>query len=459
MTEKDVINHQPFQITELALTNFKCFEEQSFHFPGQFTVLVGDNGAGKTAILEALNVGVGAFFQGIDGHKVPPIDSDYARIVQHEMGQALTLESQYPVSVRCTGVWQGRKVEWTRVHDGEGEIHPFQFPLQFPTYFPKQRTETPTLASIAQNLQKQVRQGAPVTLPVIAYYSTGRLWRSVGKGSLDDIEEPGSRFKGYDNCLNPASHTDTMKRWFKTQELIALQEQETNTALEAVKNAITNCIQDLEHVFYNIRQGDLLATFTDERTLPFGLLSEGFRNMLAMVVDIAQRAAILNPQLEADVAEKTPGIVLIDEIDLHLHPRWQRRVVEDLRRAFPRIQFIATTHSPFIIQSLRPGELIDLNQDPTGEYVNKSIEDITEDVMGIPIPQRSERYNQMFAAAQEYYRVLEQAEGANPEEINRLKQKLDELVEPFSDNVAYHAFLQMERLAAGLDGDNDNEAN
>jgi predicted ATP-binding protein involved in virulence len=235
--------------------------------------------------------------------------------------------------------------------------------------------------------------------------------------------------------------------------------QETNVIYEAVKNAITNCVQDLEDIFYSIRRDDLLATFTDERTLPFGLLSEGFRNMLAMVADIAHRAAILNPHLEVDVAQKAPGIVLIDEIDLHLHPRWQRRVVEDLRRTFPRMQFIATTHSPFIIQSLRPGELVDLNKGPTGEYVNRSIEDITESVMGIEVPQRSERYNQMFRAAQEYYRVLEQAEGASQQEINRLKQKLDELVEPFSDNVAYHAFLQMERIAAGLDGDNDDEAN
>ena len=119
------------------------------------------------------------------------------------------------------------------------------------------------------------------------------------------------------------------------------------------------------------------------------------------------------------------------------------------------MQFIATTHSPFIVQSLRPGELIDLNKGPSGEYVNRSIEDITEEVMRIELPQRSERYQLMYEAAQEYYEVLEQTKKASPQEIEQLKRRLDELVEPFSDNVAYHAFLQMKRLAAGVRDDDE----
>lgn len=123
----------------------------------------------------------------------------------------------------------------------------------------------------------------------------------------------------------------------------------------------------------------------------------------------------------------TPGVVLIDEIDLHLHPKWQRRVVDDLKKTFTKIQFVATTHSPFIIQSLREGELINLDKPTaTEEYENKSIEDITEYVMGVDIPQRSERYQKMMEAAQEYYRVLQDAKDAHPERIEELKTKLDE---------------------------------
>jgi predicted ATP-binding protein involved in virulence len=171
--------------------------------------------------------------------------------------------------------------------------------------------------------------------------------------------------------------------------------------------------------------------------------------MIGMVADIAYRCVTLNPQFDGEAARLTPGIVLIDEIDLHLHPKWQHRVVEDLKRTFPKIQFFATTHSPFIIQSLRDNELINLdNRD--GEYVNGSIEDIVEDVQGLGLPQQSERWKNMMEAAQEYYQVLEQAENVSEEEIEKLKHRLDELSMPYSDDPAYQAFLKMERLARGL---------
>ncbi len=101
--------------------------------------------------------------------------------------------------------------------------------------------------------------------------------------------------------------------------------------------------------------------------MPFNYLSDGYRNMVAMLADISYRAIRLNPHLEQDAAKKTKGIVLIDELDMHLHPKWQRRIVQDLQNAFPDMQFIATTHSPFILQSLESGQVIDLNLDQEDE--------------------------------------------------------------------------------------------
>ena len=146
-----------------------------------------------------------------------------------------------------------------------------------------------------------------------------------------------------------------------------------------------------------------------------------------------------------------------------------------MQEAFPNIQFVATTHSPFIIQSLKAGEVIDLDQKmsidqvgvaplgvaapaPTKAFSDRSIEDIVEDVMGVSIPQRSKRYEEMYAVAKEYYLLLEQGVKANQEEKEALKVQLDQLSAPFSDNVAYHAFLEMERIAAGLGKSNSSEA-
>src|SRR4029077_15483251 len=113
-------------------------------------------------------------------------------------------------------------------------------------------------------------------------------------------------------------------------------------------------------------------------------LSSGQRMMLAMVADIAIKCVQLNSYLLSEnntddptiVLRGTPGIVLIDELDAHLHPKWQRHVVDDLKRTFPNIQFIATSHSPFIIQTLQEGELISLDNQPLIQFGNKGIEEI-----------------------------------------------------------------------------------
>ncbi len=83
-------------------------------------------------------------------------------------------------------------------------------------------------------------------------------------------------------------------------------------------------------------------------------LSDGFRSILSMVADLAYRMVRLNPQLGEKAITNTPGVVLIDEIDMHLHPLWQQTVLLDMQRAFPQIQFIVTTHSPQVISSVPP---------------------------------------------------------------------------------------------------------
>lgn len=171
--------------------------------------------------------------------------------------------------------------------------------------------------------------------------------------------------------------------------------------------------------------------------------------------------AQLNPALGELAVEQTPGVVLIDELDLHLHPSWQRRIVNDLKRTFPKVQFIVTTHSPFIIQSLEEGELRRLHEVDDDEvvsreeFVNKSIEDISENVMELTDVQRSEKLNEMYKVAQEYYKLLQEGKDASDTKLEELKLKLDQLESLYSEDVAYYAFLQMERKAARLGREQD----
>jgi len=101
-------------------------------------------------------------------------------------------------------------------------------------------------------------------------------------------------------------------------------------------------------------------------------MSDGERSLLAMMVDLCRRLVLANPELDDPL--QGAGVVLIDEIELHLHPQWQREVVEKLRRSFPRIQFVLTTHSPFVIQSVHSGdELILLDGQPLAQLENKGV--------------------------------------------------------------------------------------
>jgi predicted ATP-binding protein involved in virulence len=422
------------KIHQLEVINFRGFEHQTFHFSDQFTVLIGENGTGKTALIDALAIGADALFAGFNEVSSRPISDNEVRRVRYEMEQISIIQPQYPVLVSCQGVVDGHEISWERSVEKAGRR----------SYLKPRK-----IVDISKKLQERVGKGEDALLPLVAYYGTGRLWLQKKEESVKTVK-PSSRMAGYVDCLDPASNQKVLLGWFKTMEIAALQRGESLRVLDAVKAAIANCIENCHSVKYDILEDELIATLKDGRTLPFRMLSDGFRNMLGMVADIAYRAAVLNPQLGSEAAQKTPGIVLIDEIDLHLHPKWQRRVVDDLKAAFPTIQFVATTHSPFIVQSLREGELINLDPQPPEEYHDKSIEDIAENLMGVELPQKSERYLEMMKAAEEYYRVLQEASYASPERIEELKAKLDELTIPYSDDPAYQAFLKMEREAAGL---------
>lgn len=433
------------KIHTLQLRNFRKFEDYTFQFHPDFTVLIGDNASGKSSVLDALAVMLGTYIPKYqDGVVKGGIKNKDARLRIFEKYDQVTLEQQKPTFLNAHGTLHENELEWKRKLGDRGK-------------------DARNLTLIGEKDFTDVSNGEDVDLPILLYYGTGRLWDVHRKVP---IGKPESRMVGYRNCLDPKSDHNLFEKWFSQLELSALQNNKNIAVLEAVREATKMCIPGAKRFYYDVANGALMIEFENEGYCLFDNLSDGYRNMVAMVADIAHRAARLNPHMGANVATECSGVVLIDEIDLHLHPKWQRHVVGDLQKAFPKIQFIVTTHSPFILQSLDPGEVIDLNEindestinsnqkiaepSPKGEYSNKSIEDIVEDIMGIEMPQLSRRYQDMYSAAIEYYQLLQDAKDSDLQKKEELKRKLDELSAPFSDNQAYHAFLEMERMAAGL---------
>ncbi len=431
------------KISTLRLKNFRCFENREFSFGSRINLIIGDNATGKTTLLDGLAVGLGSLFLGMPDPASPrSIQRDEARLAFYRHGDVWTAEPQYPISVTCIGEAAGRQGQWSRaVTKRDGRT---------------MRFEAAWIRRQAEHLTERVRLGEPVVLPVVSYYGTGRLWMQLRQRQIETLK-PDTRFMGYLDCLNPASDVKRLLAWFKTQEIVALQRGVPSTTLEAARRAILNCVADAQHVGFDVARDDLIIRFGDH-SLPFRYLSDGYRNVVAMAADIAIRCATLNPHLGEDAARDTPGVVLIDELDLHQHPRWQRRVVDDLLRAFPNVQFFGTTHSPFIIQSLRPIDgvlLVNLDNPRAGDFTNKSVEDITEEVQGVPLPQRSKRFRDMMEAAEEYFTILDKAGDIPPQEKEQLKTRLDQLSMPYSDDPAYQAFLRMQRNTSGLDGNGE----
>jgi len=433
------------KLHSLLLNNFRRYEIALLHFHPNFTVLIGENGKGKTTVLDAIAIMLRTYFQG-SGITTGQggIKKSDARVVLQEKGGQVFLEQQKIVFLNADATIHGNKIKWYRFIGDRGG-------------------RAKELVDIGLKDRERITTGNP-DLPLLLYYGSGRPWNIHRKV---ETEKPGSQLDAYRYCLDPKSDHKAFEKWFKKLSLSALQKRKRSPALDVVEKSVISCIPDAEKFYHDAELDQILIKLTSEGYVYFSNLSDGYRNMVAMVADIAHRASRLNPHLEVEAATHTKGIVLIDEIDLHLHPKWQRRVVRDLQNTFPAMQFIATTHSPFIIQSLDAGEVIDLNRSvdpelvtlfpdgiaapgPADTYSDRSIEDIAEEVMGVEIPQRSERYQQMYEVAKRYYELLEQAQGASENEKAKLKAQLDELSAPFSDNIAYHAFLEMERLAAGL---------
>lgn len=443
------------RIERISVQNFRCFEKYELRLAPRFTLLIGDNGAGKSALLDIIGIALGGFMQKIPHGPSRPIATEDVRRQDFALAgrngeKTVSPSREYvgPVNIAARAVTQdGKALEWGRSRRRAATKVTFTMPG--------------TLGPFVDGLVSKVSVGRHVVLPVIAYYGTGRLWNQSKFGLRTGGGR--SRFAGYNDCFEPAAQQLHSFRWFKTNELAILQKGVKRPAYEAAKHAVTAMIPDAHLTFWDVEWNELRIVYEavgKQRTIPFKHLSDGYRNMVGIAADLAHRMATLNPHLRGKALQDTPGIVLIDEIDLHLHPKWQREVVGRLLSIFPRIQFVATTHSPFIIQSLHNVDntaIWDIAKAGLVAVESKSIEDIAEEKQGVRIPQQSRRYLEMMQAAEKYYAKLREAEHrrVSKAELARLRKELDQLSMPFSDDPALQALMKQERIAAGIDQKGD----
>ena len=429
------------RVTHLNLRNFRCFQDRTFTFDDRFTLLIGTNATGKTAILDGMAVALGAALLDVPDAPSRTIQFQEVRRTDRQSGEIGNFVEHYPVRVTASGTVEETRIEWTRDLRSR-----------------KSRTTRSGTESLRHRIRELVRgnmDNEDAVLPLIGYYGTGRLWveQRLWKGMVIDPAKRGARYAGYRNCLAPTSSARHLVAWVKRLALVESQRGRRLATLGAIYDAVTCCVENAVETSFDFEQDDIVIEFDGGARFPLRFLSDGQRVMAATAADIAMRCSQLNPHFNDRARVETPGIVLIDELDLHLHPRWQRRAVQDLIDTFPRLQFIATSHSPFIVQSMCRGRVINLDREPYEPEgpEEQSIEDVAENIMGVEQPQRSRRFQEMVAAAERYYSIIESApEERDSEEVGALREQLDELEEPFADNPAYVAFLRLQRTANGL---------
>lgn len=376
------------KIDKLELRNFRAFKHFKCQFGTGVNVLVGLNGFGKTSILDAIAIGYGQFAGGFETSKDRGILNPDIRIAKHTIGAGeleaggasvaagkFTMERQFPVEVQVT------------VHE-EGDY-------QFPDSWSRSRntlkgrtTQVKDLKAVAQDLQKSVQNNEKVVLPLLSYYGTGRLWKEKRlTEKKNPAHQTNSRLDGYMDCLDPESTYSAFAKWLRV-ETIAEYERKMqiieehglegavvhgSTIRGKLLKAITSAVNIVlapsgwSNIRYSAMTKEVIATHKDQGDVPVSYLSDGVRNMLGMVADIAYRAVRLNPHLAENAVNETSGIVLIDEVDMHLHPQWQQLVLQNLSEAFPNIQFIVTTHSPQVLSTVKQEQILVLPDVAAGE--------------------------------------------------------------------------------------------
>ena len=407
------------KLRSFSATNFRAFAgEHSFPISDRFTVIAGVNGRGKTSLLDGAALLLSRLLRSLG------IGSSGPRTISSTDVSLGTSDASLSMNVNCAGV-----------------------PLDFSTAFRSEsryvrstRLPDSVKLQIVRNYRDESR--ADDQEPLAIYYTTDRAGQRVPR-TLPSTLARGRHLAHVGALSNRlVDYRDFMARYR------VWRKQRRSREVAALEHAVGVFLKGFSDV--QVRTRPLRLTVTKGSTrLSIDQLSDGERSFFAIVGDMVRRLALANPDLDDPL--RGYGVVLIDELELHLHPTWQRSIVENLRETFPNIQFIGTTHSPFVIQSLRPGELINLDPDEFGEYSDKSIEDIAEHVMGIEIPQKSDRYLQMMGAATEYFALLRRRD-ARPEDVERTANRLSELSAFFSDDPAFHALLKLEREAQGHGG-------
>jgi len=439
------------RIQEINIVNFKGFQKETIRFNSNPTVVIGNNTAGKTTLLKALQVGLGAYlqslgqlpggqmyrrnFSSLDKYKAfDPIQRDY---VPNPDKPRITITAEFPKTITVDGndaILESVPVKWYREFAGNYTTHTKECAGQ--------------LMQLVEAMENRRNQDKLCSIyPLVLSFGAKRTSDAQAR-TTNQTKERASRIeKAYKFALHDKVDFEGAMDWLKHYDKNIKDKKEFEGTREAFYEALQKAIPALSEIDFDNGELEAIVTVTGHKPERhhFSYMSDGLQSMINIVSEIAHRCIELNGCLGKDAIRMTPGVIMIDEVDVFLHPRWQKHVLQDLMTAFPKIQFIVSTHSPFIVQSLQQNQLISFDEDVRleGEPFRESLEDITAERMGLMQDIRSKRFNEMVETAKQLFDAVDNG-AANKDEI---KERLNQIEADFSDDPAYVAAIKLEYKA------------
>jgi predicted ATP-binding protein involved in virulence len=371
-------------LKNITLRNFRCFKELNIDLHPELTVIVAENGGGKTSILDGIAIGLTPVLrylssadQRLSGPGIQDTDYRVESIGSNDQAQTSDF-TQIEIETMTGNRWD----VWRAGVKGKE---------------PDNKIGYSDLPAYGTNILDSFKTESPELLPVFAYYGARRGWLPIPQRLREtriDYNQPTSALLGALESLNDFKE---MLNWFDIEEANELRANKGRTpeayeesdTLAAVRSALLVILDGIyKNPQFNRQQKFVVESQIGPEQIQVTQLSQGYQSMLALGMDFARRLALANRHLSNDrirnpafvkrvlqrkisgddidrlpiTAITAPAIMLVDEIDLHLHPSWQQRVLNDLMRAFPGTQFIVTTHSPQVLTTV-PSESIRIIED------------------------------------------------------------------------------------------------
>lgn len=407
-------------IRDISIKNFKSYKNCQLILDEGLNLLIGDNGVGKTSALSAVSNLLACIIKKLSREDETKIWLEDVNMDITSGGESvIDIKYNYPVVI-------------------SGDICGTDSKLTVAV----SRNENLGLQIDSQMSEQKILEMCNGRYPLFSFQKFDREWKTpdyLGENKVVVQTGMMDRMEGYTGCLYGTETENKIQQWCLKMSIMEYEKKGTIKEFRTFQNIIKRFMQIIEDteedfkVSYSMKLSSLVYE-TDSKSIPLYELSTGYRALLAMIMELAYRTVILNPDISEDL-EDLPGIVLVDEVDAHLHPKWQWSILDALHMVFPKVQFIIGTHSPIVISSAKNARIIALNKGEEVNYLDSAYGFSIGDVLTL-----RQGSNDMPEESKRFYSVLENA--IDEADMKRAQLILSKAKDVYGETSAFYQELK-----------------